>query len=483
MGDGDTFHDECGVFGVFAHPEAANLTYLGLYALQHRGQESAGITVSTGDRLKTHKGMGLVADVFSEEWLEPLQGHAAIGHVRYSTSGSSLFRNAQPQFASYSRGQVAVAHNGNLVNAPTLRDCLEKRGSIFTSTSDTEVIIHLIARSRAEDIEDAVLEALQQVQGAYSLLVLTEDRLVAVRDPKGYRPLSIGRVGASWVVASESCAFNIIDAVFERDVEPGEMVIVDQNGLRSKRAFPVERPQQCIFEHVYFSRPDSVIFGRDVDRVRYAMGIQLAREAPVDADVVIAVPDSSVYAALGFAHESGIPYDMGLIRNHYVGRTFIEPSQKIRDFGAKVKYSPVARSLQGKRVVVVDDSIVRGTTSRKIVKMIRGAGATEVHFRISSPPITHPCFYGIDTPSRGELIASSLGLDEMRQYFRVDSLHYLSQAGMLAAAGGDPTHYCTACFDGDYAVPFDDGLTKMSTETRRPIQLEIDEPQTSGHHV
>ncbi len=473
MAEHDALRHECGVFGIFGYPEAANHTYLGLYALQHRGQESAGITVWTGERLKTRKGMGLVAEVFNEQLIQDLQGMAAIGHVRYSTSGSSLLRNAQPQYASCRQGQVALAHNGNLINALELRERLEQNGSIFVSTSDTEVILHLIARSKEDAIEDALIDALQQVKGAYSLVLLTENKLLAARDPMGFRPLSIGRIDHAFTVASESCAFSIIDAQFVRDVAPGEVVTIDRSGLRSRTPFAATQPKQCIFEYVYFARPDSIIYGRDVDRVRYQLGEELAREAPVEADVVIPVPDSSVYAALGFAHETGIPYDMGLIRNHYVGRTFIEPAQSIRDFGAKVKYSPVSRSLAGKRVVVVDDSIVRGTTSRKIVKMIRTAGATEVHFRVSSPPVKNPCFYGVDTPSRGELIAASHSLEEMRVHFRVDSVYYLSMEGMTKACGGDGEAFCYACFNGEYPVPFQNGLTKLSVEHRRPIQLEI----------
>lgn len=474
MVDAEGLKHECGVFGIYGNPEAANFTYLGLYQLQHRGQESAGITVWNGEELKTRKGMGLVADVFHARWIEELRGAAAIGHVRYSTTGSSLLRNAQPHSATAGpHGQVALAHNGNLINALELRERLEGNGAIFSSTSDTEVIMHLIAQSREVRLEDAVMDALRQVKGAFSIVLLTEGKLMAARDPKGFRPLSLGRLGDAWLVGSESCAFTLIDGVFERDVEPGELVVIDAKGVKSYRASPKETPCQCIFEYIYFARPDSIIFGRDVDRVRVALGRQLAREGAVDADVVIPVPDSSVYAALGYAEESGIRYDMGLIRNHYVGRTFIEPAQSIRDFGARIKYSPVACSLAGKRVIVVDDSIVRGTTIRKIVKMIRAAGATEVHFRISSPPMTHPCFYGVDTPSRSELIAASHSLEEMRRHFRVDSVYYMSMEGMLQVCGGPPDHYCTACFDGEYPVPFENGEAGQDTERHRPIQLDI----------
>ena len=484
MGEVSGLRHECGVFGIFGYPEAANLTYLGLYALQHRGQESAGITVWNGEELIAHKGMGLVADVFNEDRISRLRGNSAIGHVRYSTSGSSQLRNAQPiSGRAGPHGPVALAHNGNLINAVQLRDELEAQGSIINSTSDTEVILHLIARSTADTFEEAVADALRQLQGAYSIVILTEDRMVAARDPKGFRPLSLGKIDGAWTVASESCAFGIIDAQYERDIEPGEMLVIDRTGVRSSRPFPPDVPKQCVFEYIYFSRPDSIIYGRDVDRVRYELGEELAREGPAEADVVIPVPDSSVYAALGYAHESGIPYDMGLIRNHYVGRTFIEPAQSIRDFGAKIKYSPVARSLKGKRVVVVDDSIVRGTTVRKIVKMIRGAGAAEVHFRVSSPPMTHPCFYGVDTPSRGELIAASHSCEEMRVHFRVDSLYYLSMEGLFKACGGTPGTFCSACFTGTYPLPFENGLTKLSTEHRRPVQLDIYEPHPTQPDV
>ncbi len=457
----DFMKHECGIFGVFGHPEAAKITYLGLYSLQHRGQESAGIVSCNEGRLHGYRDMGLVYDVFKKEVLDGLTGDAAIGHVRYSTSGSSLLKNAQPILVDYARGPLAVAHNGNLVNARVLRSELEGRGSIFQSTSDSEVIVHMVARSKKKELRSALTEALRRVKGAYSLLVMDTQSLIAARDSCGFRPLCLGKLKGTFMVASESCAFDIVDAKYIRELEPGEMVLIDRSGMHSfhTRGSKSARKGLCIFELIYFARPDSVIFGRDVERVRQNLGATLRREAPVEADLVIPVPDSSNAAALGYAHESGIPFEMGLIRNHYIGRTFIEPSQTIRDFGAKIKYNPLQTALKGKRIIVVDDSIVRGTTSRKIVKMIRNAGAKEIHMRISSPPITHPCFYGIDTPTRKELIASSHTLEEIRKYLRVDSLHYLSQDGLVNAAGGEAGEFCVACFSGKYpislAVDFD----------------------------
>jgi len=450
--DDDRFHDECGLFGIWNHPEAANLVYLGLYALQHRGQESAGIAATDGQGFHTEKAMGWVADVFGPERLRRLPGHRAIGHVRYSTAGASRLRNAQPITASTARGPIAIAHNGNLTNAEALRREMEREGSIFQSTSDTEVILHLLARAPAGPLEDQLLYALGRVKGAYSLLILTPEALYAVRDPHGFRPLVLGRVGDTWVVASETCALDLIEARHERDVEPGEVLVVSGAEPRSLRPFPPAERLACIFEYVYFARPDSVLWGRNVHTVRKAFGRELAREHPVEADIVIPVPDSGSSAALGFAEESGIRYEMGLIRNHYVGRTFIEPQQGIRHFGVKVKLNPMREMLEGRRVVVVDDSIVRGTTSRKIVKMIRSAGAREVHMRISSPPIQWPCYYGIDTPTRKELIGSSHSVDEIRRYLGADSLGYLSLEGMLKATGSDPTAFCHACFTGGYRV-------------------------------
>jgi amidophosphoribosyltransferase len=451
----DKFHDACGVVGILGSPEAPNFAYLGLYALQHRGQESAGIAASDGETVHCEKGMGHVADVFGEARLRRLKGHLAIGHVRYSTTGSSQLKNAQPILASCRHGTVALAHNGNLVNAHLLRAELEAHGSIFNSSSDSEVIVHLIARSKSGSLIDATAEALGRVSGAYSLVIMNEHELLGIRDPLGIRPLSLGRRGDAWVLASESCAFDLLDATFVRDVEPGEFVRITPEGVTSCRPFPPAQLAQCIFEYIYFARPDSLLFGRTVADVRRKLGRQLAREAPADADLVIPVPDSGVPAALGFAEAAGLPFDHGLIRNHYVGRTFIEPKQNIRHFGVKIKLNPVREILRGKRVVVVDDSIVRGTTSRKIVTMVRSAGAREVHMRISSPPTVSPCYYGIDTPTRRELIASSHSVEEIATYIRTDSLAYLSLAGVHAAAGRD-SGFCHACFSLAYPVPFPD---------------------------
>ncbi|HZS37109.1 MAG TPA: amidophosphoribosyltransferase [Polyangia bacterium] len=457
----------CGIVGVYGHPEAANITYLGLHALQHRGQEAAGIVTSDGDKFHQSKRMGLVGEAFSRGELDGLPGHLAIGHVRYSTQGDSSLRNAQPFAVEYAHGSIAVAHNGNLVNAADLRRKLEMDGSIFQSTTDSEVIIHLLARGREPDIETRIVNALRNVEGAYSLVFLAESKLIAARDPRGFRPLLLGRLKDAFVFASESCAFDLLEAEFIREVEPGEMVIVDAKGLRSVKPWTEESKRFCVFEHVYFARPDSIIDGRSVYRVRDMLGRALAKEHPVEADVVIPVPDSGTAAAIGFARESGIPYDQGLIRSHYVGRTFIEPQQSIRHFGVKLKLNAVKEVIHGKRVVIVDDSIVRGTTSRKIVKMIRNAGAREVHVRISSPPTTHPCFYGIDTPTRSELIASSHTPEEIARYITCDSLGYLSRDGMMAAvtaAGPPPTgkalpgaNYCDACFSGHYPIEFKPG--------------------------
>ncbi len=449
----DKFHEECGVFGVYGHPEAANLTYLGLHALQHRGQEGAGICSSDRRHLFIEKSMGLVADIFSEKRLKRLPGDIAVGHNRYSTAGTSSLKNVQPIMVNYSLGSLAIGHNGNLVNAIELRNELESKGAIFQSTSDSEVIVHLIASSRAGSLYERLIDTMRKLSGAYSVLLITENELIAMRDPYGFRPLSIGRYDGAYVAASESCAFDLIGAESVRDVEPGEMVIMNKEGLKSFRVLPSRRHAFCVFEFIYFARPDSNIFGnRNVNKKRKEFGRQLAREHPVDADVVIAVPDSGVPAALGFAEESGIPFDHGLIRNHYVGRTFIEPRQSIRHFGVKIKLNPVRQLLEGRRVVVVDDSIVRGTTSKKIVKMIReGGGAKEVHMRISSPPTMGPCFYGIDTPSRKELIAATHSIDEIKKYITSDSLCYLSLEGLLKVVP-NPEKYCTACFDDNYPV-------------------------------
>ena len=446
----------CGVVGVYGHPEAANLAYLGLYALQHRGQESAGIVATDGEKLRYVREMGHVNDIFTANRLKDLPGHAAIGHVRYSTAGDSSKKNAQPIVVDYAGGAVAIGHNGNLVNAVELRERLEAEGSIFTTTADTECIVHLIARSRERTLPDRAADALRQVRGAYSLVFLTENSLVAVRDPMGFRPLVLGKSKNAWVVSSETCAFELLEAEFVRDVEPGEMIIIDERGVRSHKPFGEQPRHRCVFEWVYFARPDSTIDGTSVYRARERMGRRLAVEHPVPADVVIPVPDSGVAAAIGYARESGIPYDQGLMRSHYMGRTFIEPSQQIRHFGVKLKLSPVREVLSGKRVVVVDDSIVRGTTSRKIVDMIRGAGAREVHMRISSPPTQGPCHYGIDTPTREELIASSRTPDEIRQFVGADSLGYLSLEGLhesVNGAGEGPKEgFCNACFSNVYPI-------------------------------
>ncbi|MDD2318733.1 MAG: amidophosphoribosyltransferase [Geobacteraceae bacterium] len=447
--------EECGIFGIYNHPEAANMTYLGLYALQHRGQESCGIVSSDGMYLHSHKSMGLVADVFGdEEIFNSLPGNSAIGHVRYSTTGSSVLKNVQPIMVDYSRGSIAVAHNGNIVNAQIIKDELEAWGSIFQTTMDTEIIVHLLAMSKASSLLDRIVEALSRVEGASCLLFLTETQMVAARDPNGFRPLCLGKLGESYVVASESCALDLIEAQFVRDIEPGEVVVINRDGVTSCFPFKKVQPTPCVFEFVYFARPDSYIFGKNVYMVRKELGRQLAREHKIDADIVIPVPDSGVPAALGYAQESGIRFEFGLMRNHYIGRTFIEPQQSIRHFGVKIKLNPVKDIIKGKRVVVIDDSIVRGTTSRKIVKMIRSAGAAEVHTLISAPPTDYPCYYGIDTPTRKELISSSHTIDEIRKYITADSLGYLSVDGLMKAVGAEDSDYCRACFTGEYPVKF-----------------------------
>jgi amidophosphoribosyltransferase len=449
----DKFKDECGVFGIFGHPEAANMTYLGLYALQHRGQESAGIAASDDEHVRISRQMGYVADIFDGETLSALPGRLAIGHVRYSTAGESKLLNAQPILIDCAHGQIALCHNGNIVNARELRDDLVKQGSIFQSNSDTEVILHLYARSKAASVEEAIVESVAQVQGAFSLVMLTRDRLVAVRDPHGFRPLALGRLDHAWVVASETCAMDLIGATYVRDVAPGEVIVVSAEGLRSIKALPPAPLAHCIFEHVYFARPDSYVFGRSVNEVRTDLGRILAREQPVDAEVVVPVPDSGVCAAMGYAEESGVPLRMGLIRNHYVGRTFIQPQASIRHFGVKVKLNPVRSILDGRRVILVDDSIVRGTTSRKIVRMVRAAGAREVHVRVSCPPTISPCFYGVDTPRKSELIAATHTLAEIREFLEADSVAYLSLEGLLSAVGKDRSSYCSSCYTGVYPVP------------------------------
>ena len=465
----DHFHDHCGVCGVFGHPEAAKLAYLGLYALQHRGQESAGIVSSDTAALHMQKSMGLVQEIFQPSVLARLPGTAAVGHTRYSTAGDTSLLNAQPILIDCNKGQLAVAHNGNLTNAGKCRRALEHRGSIFQTTSDTEVIVHLVARSAARNLQGALADALNQVEGAYSIVVLTRDDLYAVRDPRGFRPLSLGRLGDAWIVASETCAFDLIGAEYVREIEPGEMLRISKSGLESVHFAPIKEHQHCIFEHVYFARPDSLVFGRSVEQSREMLGRLLAREQPADADVVVPVPDSGVPAALGYSAESGLPFRMGLIRNHYVGRTFIEPQQSIRDFGVKLKLNPVRTLLEGKRVVMVDDSIVRGTTSRKIVRMMREAGATQVHVRISCPPTVSPCYYGVDTPTREELLAADAScirpriahdaagttpaartLEEIRLFLGADSVGYLSLENLRRAVGDSTGSFCTSCYTGVY---------------------------------
>ena len=451
----DKLHEECGVFAIHGHPEASNLAYLGLYALQHRGQESAGIASSDGRHIHCHKSMGHVADIFTPEVLADLPGDHAIGHTRYSTAGDTVLGNAQPFSVACNKGKIAVAHNGNITNAGELRRELEREGSIFQASSDTEVVLHLVARSRERTLAGALREALLQLEGAFSLVFLSDDSIIVARDPHGFRPLAMGQLSVpndrmSYVFASETCAFDLIDATYINDVEPGEMVIVGPKGLTRERYAPAGKRAQCVFEHVYFSRPDSIVFGRPVQESRERMGRALAQESHVDADVVVPVPDSGVSAALGYAAESGIPFHHGLIRNHYVGRTFIEPSQSIRDFGVKLKLNPVRHLLEGKRVVLVDDSIVRGTTSRKLVRMVRSAGAKEVHFRVSCPPTISPCYYGVDTPDKKELIAANQSIDEIRRFIEADSLSYLSHEGLKRSVADTDQRFCYACYTGDY---------------------------------
>ncbi len=442
----------CGIVGIFGHPEASTLAYLSLYALQHRGQESAGIVAADGGELTRRVGMGHVADVFSRSKLEELPGTGAIGHVRYSTSGDSNRANAQPFLFRHHRGPIAIAHNGNLVNAGVLRSQLEEDGSIFQTTSDTETVLHLAARARVADVVDALVEALRRMRGAYSMVAMVPGRLIAARDPHGFRPLSIGRVDGAWVLASESCAFDLLGAEYVRDLARGEVVVVDVAGLHSFRPFEPARKAPCFFEHVYFARPDSKLFGESVQAVRKRLGGQLWREHPAEVDLVTPVPDSGVYAAMGYARQGEVPFEMGLVRNHYVGRTFIEPSQSIRSFGVRIKLNPVRGILRGRRIALVDDSIVRGTTSKKIVQLCRDAGAAEVHMRVSCPPTIGPCSYGIDTPRSEELIASRHSVEETRKFINADSLGYLSLEGMLEAAGRPTDEVCTACWTDEQPV-------------------------------
>jgi amidophosphoribosyltransferase len=466
----------CGVFGVYGHPNAAELTYYGLYALQHRGQESAGIVTCKDREFHAHKGMGLVSQIFKGNQLSDLAGPMAIGHTRYSTTGSSHLSNAQPLMVDCVRGQIAIAHNGNLTNAAQLRDELEARGSIFQTTVDSEIILHLMAQPSFNGHKNNLIETVRRIEGAYSLVVMTETELIGARDPHGFRPLCLGRVDDAWVLASETCALDLIHAKFVRDVEPGEIVVIDENGLTSVQAFPEqERRSFCIFEYVYFARPDSHIAGRSVYKVRVEMGRQLAREFPVAADLIVPVPDSGNCAALGYSLESGIPYEMAFVRNHYVGRSFLQPSQLIRDFDVRVKLNLIEELVKDKRVVVVDDSIVRGTTCKARVNNLKEAGAKEVHVLVSCPPHMHPCVYGIDFPDRSKLMAASHSLEEIRKYLSADSLYYLSQEGMVKATGHPRSSFCMACYDGDYPVAYDPGLNKHVIERqngRRPTIVE-----------
>jgi amidophosphoribosyltransferase len=470
----DDLHEECGIFGVYGHPEAANLAYLGLYALQHRGQESAGIVSSNGKSLTSHRGMGLVADIFDAEVIGRLEGTSAIGHNRYSTTGSTSIRNCQPLVVEYAHGGLALAHNGNLVNFEDLRRRLEQAGSIFQSSSDSEIIIHLIANSHAATLPECVADALAQVRGAYSLVLLTENILIAVRDPHGFRPLVVGKLNGATIVASETCALDLVRAEYVREIEPGEMVVIGEDGVRTMRPFPAMPARRCIFEYVYFSRPDSLLFGRNVYQVRKQQGRALARECPADADVVVPVPDSGNAAALGFAEESKLPFEMALVRSHYVGRTFIEPRQSIRHFGVKIKFNPVVELLRGKRVVLVEDSLVRGTTLRKVIPMLRQAGAREVHMRIAAPPTTRSCFYGIDTPTQEELLASDHSIEEIRRWITADSLGYLSWDGLYSFQGEEREGFCDACFTGRYPVE----IPKSHT----PHQMTLFERPATNHN-
>ena len=452
----DKLHEECGVVGVYGHPEAANLVYLGLYALQHRGQESAGIVASTHSKMHLELGMGLVADIFDPGRLLKLPGPLAIGHNRYSTAGKSELVNAQPCMINYAAGSLALAHNGNLVNAKTIRKELGSKGAIFQSTNDSEVIVHLMAQAKSENFVDRAAEALRQVSGAYSLVLMTENELLAARDPHGFRPLCLGKLDGAYIIASETCVMDLIEAEFIREVEPGELILINENGLQSFFPFKKVESKYCVFEHIYFARPDSFLFGEHVYAARKEMGRAMAQESPADADLIVPVPDSGVVSAMGFAEESGIPFEMGLIRNHYVGRTFIEPQSQIRNFGVKLKLNAVKNLISGKRLAIIDDSIVRGTTCRKIVKMLLEAGAKEVHLRISAPPILHSCYYGIDTPHKEELIAHTHSLEETRKYLGADSLQYLSIKKMLEVLQNGKNKFCSACFDGNYPVPITD---------------------------
>jgi amidophosphoribosyltransferase len=458
----------CGVFGVFGHPNAAELTYYGLYALQHRGQESAGIVSCDGSQFYDHKRMGLVSQIFNAKVLSELPGHMAVGHTRYSTTGSSHLRNAQPLVGESKRGQIAVAHNGNLTNATALREELEERGAIFTTTVDSEIVLHLLSQPAGDSSENSLLQTVRRLEGAYSLAIMTERELIGIRDPYGFRPLCLGRLGEGWVLASESCALDLISAKFEREIEPGEIVIIDKNGPRALQAFPAHVDRAfCIFEYVYFARPDSNIANRNVYKVRVQMGRELAREHPLQADLVVPVPDSGNCAALGYSLESGIPYEMAFVRNHYVGRSFLQPSQLIRDFNVRVKLNLITELVRGKRVIVVDDSIVRGTTCKARVNNLKEAGAKEVHVLVSCPPHMNPCVYGIDFPDRSKLMAANNTVDEIRRYLNADSLGYLSEDGLVRATGLPRESFCMACYNGKYPVRYDPQVDKHIIERRR----------------
>ncbi len=469
----DKFRDECGVFGIFGHPEAARLTYLGLYALQHRGQESCGIVASDGTELRLERAMGLVSDQFDQSRLDRLQGSSVIGHVRYSTAGDVSIREAQPFLVTCQHGQIAVCHNGNLPFAGEEKIKLERQGAIFSSTSDTEIVLHGVARSRAPSVRAAIPEVLRNTEGAFSMLFLTPKELIAIRDSRGFRPLALGRLGDSWVIASETCAFDLIDAQYVRDVEPGEMIVIDEDGLRSSHPLQAQKHSMCLFEHVYFARPDSLIYGRSVNESRHRMGRQLAIEHPADADIVVPVPDSGTAAAIGYSAESRISFRFGLVRNHYVGRTFIEPKQSIRSFGVRIKLNPVRDLIRDRRIVLIDDSIVRGTTSKKIVRMVREAGATEVHVRISCPPTISPCYYGIDTPNKSELIAANMSVEEIRSFIEADSLGYLSLEGMIQATRLDRDSVCVACWNEDYPTRITRKAETMREREHEPAITEF----------
>ena len=456
--------EHCGVFGIYGHPDAARITYFGLYALQHRGQESCGIVASDGKRVSMHRGLGLVPEVFNPGVLDQLPGHLAIGHVRYSTTGSTMLINAQPFVVQHGGQMIAIGHNGTLTNAREIRCRLEEGGSIFQSTMDTEIIVHLMARHRGADIVESLVNALEYVKGSYSLVISTADQVIAARDPHGFRPLCLGQVNGSWVVASETCALDLVQAEYWRDVEPGEIVVLDKNGLHSQKPFAPAPPRYCIFEYVYFARPDSLVYGQSVYLVRKRLGAALAREHPLTADLVMPFPDSGVYAALGYAAATGIPFEMGVIRNHYVGRTFIQPSQGMRDFSVRIKLNPVREVLKGKRVVVIEDSIIRGTTTRSRVKSLREAGAKEVSMLVSCPPHRFPCYYGIDFSSKGELIASQQEVSQIRDFLGLDYLGYLSLDGLVEATQLNHSDFCLSCFSGDYPVPLESDFSKTCFE-------------------